>query len=168
MSSQRPAGLYRTVLPLPGNEAQVPAQRLVLFHPTSDAGKPAVVLPNGLTDNRWLFGNKGFAVNDERWPDTLVALPAQGFYTLTGELTLSEQVKLPPGVLVQLGYTQQGEGVLFPGYLQPGNSIQFEKTGARVSDLQLDLFKPIDFRLLVRPQNDPNAPKPVTDGGAVH
>lgn len=168
MSATRPAGLYRTVLPLPGNEAQVPAQRLVLFHPASDSGVPAVVLPNGLTDNRWAFGNRGFAVNDARWPETLVALPPQGFYTLKTDLTLTETVKLPAGVLVQLGYTQQGDGVLFPGYLIPGNTIQFEKTGARVSDLQLDAFKAIDFRLLVRAPAESPAPAADGNGSAVH
>lgn len=171
-ASTRPAGLYRTVLPLPGREKEIPAQRLILFHPNTDAGKPAVVLPNGLTDNRWTFGNRGFPVDDAAWPDTLVPLPQQGFYITTRELAISPQVTLPQGVLVQVGYTQAGEGVVFPGFLQPGNVIAFEKSGARLSDLQFDGLRAIDFRLLVRapaPAGAPAPAAPVADGsGSVH
>jgi hypothetical protein len=151
MTTERKPGLYRTLLPLPGNEANVPGQRLVLFNPTSEANVPVVAMPSGVEDNRWNFSPRGYPVRDPAWVDTLVELPLQGFYVLTGELVLSPQITLPKGVLVQLGFTQQGEGVVFPAYLEKGNRIQFDRNGAKVSDLQFALFGPTEFRLLARP-----------------
>lgn len=152
-------GLYRTTLPLPGREQQVPAGRLVYFHAQSDEGKPAVVLPREVVDNRWQFGNQGFLVQDAAWPQSLVELPRQGFYVVRRELRIGQGVKLPEGVLVQLGYTAQGEAVVFPGVLESGNRIAFQTAGAKVSDLQLDSLEVIDFKLLAPPATPADKPK---------
>ena len=152
-------GLYRTTLPLPGKEQQVPAGRLVYFHAKSDQGQPAVVLPHQVVDNRWQFGNQGFLVQDPEWPSTLIELPRQGFYTVTRELRIGQGVKLPEGVLVQLGFTAQGEAVIFPGVLEAGNRIAFQQAGAKISDLQLDALQVIDFKLLAPPPAAKEEPK---------
>lgn len=153
-------GLYRTTVPLQGKEQAVAAQRLVLFHETSAQGKPIVLLPNGVVDNRWSFHKAGYLVDDATWLRTLVPLPNMGFYTLKQTLNVGPGVDLPPGLLVQLSYTQGGEPVIFPGQLMPGNRIQFPSNGSRVTDLQLRLLEEVTFKVLAPP------PTPEGQGGA--
>ncbi|MBU6161757.1 MAG: hypothetical protein KGO50_11590 [Myxococcales bacterium] len=151
MSTTFQSGLYRTTIALPESPKSVPEARLVLVQMTNEHPHPVVVLPNGVTDNRWTFGNQGFLARDADWLKSLVPLPRQGFYTLTRELEIGAGSKLPEGLLVQLGYTADGRPVIFPGQLMPGNAIQFGSRGALIGDLQLDFLKVNEFRVLAPP-----------------
>lgn len=151
MSTTFQNGLYRTTLALPESPKSVPEARLVLVQMTTEHPHPVVVLPNGVTDNRWTFGNQGFLARDADWLKSLVPLPRQGFYTLMRELEIGAGAKLPEGLLVQLGYTADGRPVIFPGQLMPGNFIQFASRGALIGDLQLDFLRVNEFRLLAPP-----------------
>lgn len=160
-----PPGLYRTTIPLPTKEAQVPGSRLIFFQDTTDHGKPAVLLPKEVVDNRWVFHQQGYLVEDAAWPGTLVPLPRQGFYSLLREVPIGNGQKLPEGLLVQLGFTPEGVGVVFPGYLEPGNSISFPKQGAKLSDLYFDALQVHEFRLIARePMPGTSTKVPGTEG----
>ncbi len=152
-------GLYRTVFPLPGNEAAVPANTLVYFHNHSEAGPPQVQLPETARHNRWSFHKDGITVGDLDWTRTLVPLPKEGFYTVTERLWIGGGQTFPVGLLMQLGYTRQGQPAAFPGVLIDGGTIRFQRRGAIVSDLQVETLQRSDFKLLTL------APQP-TDGEA--
>lgn len=167
MTTARTAGLYRTAVALPGKEQAIGPRRLVWLHPITDAGKPAVALPKAVTDNRWTFQDRGFLIEDPAWVGTLVSLPQQGFYVSRKDLDLGRdpagrEIKLPAGLLLQLSYTPEGEPVIFPGVLEPGNKIQFQARGARLTDLQLDSLERVDFKLLA-PPTQPTATEPPKD-----
>jgi hypothetical protein len=154
------SGLYRTTLPLPEQPQAVPEGRLVLIQVTPEHPHPVVVLPQKAVDNRWLFGNQGVLARDPAWLASLVPLPRQGFYTLTRDLEIGQGVRMPEGLLVQLGFTAQGQPVIFPGQLMPGNSIQFAARGALITDLQLEFLKVNEFRLISPPADAAAVPPP--------
>lgn len=163
-SSALPAcGLKRTVFPLPGREELVPAGILVSFHDHSDDGRPVVRLPKQARANRWVFEEDGIPIDDVAWATTLVDLPKEGFYELTSELWIGGGRKLPVGLLVQLGYTRQGQPAAFPGVLVSGSAIQFQKQGTLLTDLQAASLDRSTFKLLaVKP---PAAEQPTLDAG---
>jgi hypothetical protein len=151
-SNLPPCGIFRTTLPLEGRETQVPSGRLVYFHNHSEQNKPIVLLPQANTDNRWTFQDRGYLVENNTWVNTMVPLPPQGFYLVKREISVAGGGSVSQGLLVQLGYNTNGEAILFPGTLEPGNRIQFPDRGVKLSDLQIDLLEPAAFRL-VGPQN---------------
>ena len=79
-------GLFRTTKPLPEHEAEVPANVLVYFHNHSDSGLPVVIVPEHNILNRWHFHGAGIPFRGLSWADTLVKLPAEGFYMLRKQL----------------------------------------------------------------------------------
>lgn len=144
-----PCGIYRTTLPLPGREEQVPAGRLIYFHNHSDDGAPLVLLPQANTDNRWTFHDRGYLVRDADWVSTLESLPGEGFYILRGHFH-------PPGgqvvherTLLQLGYNMAGDPILFIPVLE-ANAIRFPTTGYRFETL--DILKDLDPAPFVLPR----------------
>lgn len=150
-------GLKRTLFPLPGRETQVPAGLLVSFHDHSDEGPPIVRLPKQAVANRWTFEEEGIVIDDLDWPSTLVSLPKEGLYELGAELWIGGGQKLPAGLLVQLGYTRQGQAAAFPGLLVDGGTIRFQRRGALLTDLQVDTLVRTTFKLLAVA---PGAPQP--------
>ena len=100
-------GLFRTTKPLPEHEAEVPAGVLVYFHNHSDSGLPVVIVPDHNVHNRWHFHGAGIPFRGLSWADSLVQLPAEGFYMLRKALTF-DGGEWPKAALVQLGYTQVG------------------------------------------------------------
>lgn len=141
------AGLYRTIFPHPKNPQQVPARTLVFFSPTSDQGPPIVLLPNERRGNLWTISQQGFLTDDESWCRTMVALPPQGYYTLTRDIVFAAGQTLPEGLLVLFSYSRAGEGVVFPGVTTPENAIAFARDGIVLSDLQLPFLQGATFRL---------------------
>jgi hypothetical protein len=141
-------GLYRTTLALPSHPEVVPAGRLVMMYMTDQHPNPIVAMPTGVKDNRWEFPLRGIPVTDETWLGALVALPNQGFYTVSSPLVLGSGTELPVNLLVQLAFTQDGRAMLFPAQLMPGNRIQMTERGVLLSDLQLDSLAPTSFRLM--------------------
>ena len=108
-----PCGLYRTSKPLPDHEDAVPAGILVYFHNHSDSGLPVVITPDHNIMNRWHFHGAGIPFRGLSWADSLTRLPAEGFYTLREALNVGGDQPWPKGTLVQLGYTNVGDPILF-------------------------------------------------------
>lgn len=141
------AGLYRTMFPHPTNADAIPARRLTYFSPVSDQGPPVLLIPDGREGRLWNFGKQGVLTEDAEWLSTLVPLKAQGYYSLNREVLFSAGQKLPPGLLVFLGYTQEGDAVVFPGVTMKDQNIAFAMDAIPLSDLQLDALTPVEFKL---------------------
>ncbi len=152
MSEEFPNGLYRTTLPYPEQPNAVPAQRLIRLVNTAEHEHPVAQMPTGVADNVWTFGTQGFLAKDLAWLKSLVPLPQMGFYTVRETIELGQGSSLPPSLLVQLSYTQEGKAVIFPGELTAGNQINMKTKGALLGDLQLDSLELCTFRLLAPPE----------------
>lgn len=138
-------GLYLTTKPLPGNEDKIPAGRLVSFHNHSDSGLPSVTLPDHNVHNRWHFHGPPTTFRGLTWADTLQRLPAEGFYTLRKEISF-DGGKWPKGTLVQLGYTQEGQPILFIGRVRARldeNDLYFSDRGVGIKREQLSTLEPV-------------------------
>jgi hypothetical protein len=122
-------GIYRTSEGLPGNESAIPAGRLVFFHNHSEKGPPLILLPESNAENKWTFQTKGFLVNKLDYASTLRPLMAEGVYILRSEFKDGDRV-FPARSLVQLGYNQSGEAILFRGRWE-NNSILFPDKGLK-------------------------------------
>lgn len=129
-------GLYRTTKPLPGHEALVPAGRLVYFHNHSESGLPRVIVPDHIRCNRWHFHGEGVEFRALSWADSLRRLPPQGYYVLAAMFRFARGT-WPKGTLVQLGYTREGEAMLFLSQRRAkstANHLFFSARGVRMPD----------------------------------
>lgn len=151
----RETGLYRTILPMTDRPAEVPARTLIRFVTDADGG-PKVHLPKKAENNQWTFVERGHAVTDEEWAATLVPLRAEGFYHLTQDLWIGGGQKMPKGLLIQLGYTKEGQAAAFPGKAVEPNKIEFQRRGALISDLQADSLKAADLKIVSTSTKQPN------------
>ncbi len=132
-------GLYRTTRALPGHEQEVSAPLLVYFHNHSDGGLPRVLVPDRVVGNRWRFRGEGICFRAFSWVESLVRLPAQGYYVLERTFRFAKGA-WPKGALVQLGYTRKGEAMLFLAKRPlhaADNHLVFSNRGARISDAGL-------------------------------
>lgn len=137
-------GLYLTTKPLPGHEDRVPAGTIVYFHNHSDSGLPSVLPPDHNIFNRWHFHGPSIEFRGLSWADTLKKLAAEGFYTLKREFAF-DGGSYPKGALVQLGYTQAGDPILFIGRVRAGmqeNDLFFSDKGVKITREQLSLLEP--------------------------
>ena len=154
-------GLYRTTLPYPGHEKAVPGRHLILLNTENEHGKPVILMPEKVVSNQWFFRNRGMLANDEGWLDTLVPLQTQGFYKVIKQINGPRGVKLPPALLVQLGYRQNGDPLIFPGTFEEGAKIVFGVRGILISDLQINNLEMMTFKLAAPPkqaQDQPQSP----------
>ncbi|MDP9035325.1 MAG: hypothetical protein M3O50_11000 [Myxococcota bacterium] len=138
-------GLYRTTKPLPEHEEEVPSGALVYFHNHSDSGLPVVVAPDHNVHNRWHFHGGGLPFRGLSWADSLVKLPAEGFYMLRKVLTF-EGGEWPKGALVQLGYTKNGDPIVFIAQVRAQlaeNDLFFNDRGVGVTREQLSMLEPL-------------------------
>jgi hypothetical protein len=136
-------GLYRTTRPLPGQEAEIPAGILVYFHNHSDSGLPVVMAPDHNVHNRWHFHGAGTPFRGMSWADTLVKLPAEGFYSLRKALSF-EGGEWPKGALLQLGYTKSADPILFIAQVRAQlqeNDLWFSDRGVSITREQLALLE---------------------------
>jgi hypothetical protein len=132
-------GLFRTMKPLPEHEGEVPAGILVYFHNHSDSGLPVIVVPDHNVHNRWHFHGAGIPFRGLSWADSLVKLPAEGFYMLRKTLVF-QGGEWPKGALVQLGYNRSGDGILFIAQVRAQlqeNDVFFSDNGVGVTRDQL-------------------------------
>ncbi len=139
-----PCGLYRTGRPLKSNPEEVPANRLVMFHNHSNRGIPFVQLPTHNENNTWYFSEYGPGIeDDDEFIEALEPLREQGFYFLREDLHTHDRI-LPKYTIVQLGYTMEGDPIIFPGERMPeANAIQFPLVGYQFSDLSvLEVLRP--------------------------
>ena len=140
-------GLYRTTKPLPEHEAEFPAGALVYFHNHSDSGLPVVVAPDHNIMNEWHFHGAGTPFRGLSWADSLVKMPDQGFYSLRKQLDF-EGGSWPKGTLVQLGYTREGEALLFIAQKRAqraDNSLWFAEGGVRLAQERLSILEPLSI-----------------------
>jgi len=142
-SSLPACGLYRTTKPLAGHEEQFPSGLLVYFHNHSDSGLPQVLAPDHNVHNRWHFHGPGVEFRGLSWAETLVKVPVEGFYTLRRELAF-EGGSWPKGALVQLGYTRNGDPILFIGQVRTSlaeNDLWFSDRGVGVPREQMSILE---------------------------
>ncbi len=138
-------GLFRTTRPLPENEAQIPPGILIYFHNHSDSGLPVVIAPDHNVHNRWHFHGAGTPFRGLSWTDSLVRLPAEGFYTLRKALTF-QGGEWPKGALVQLGYTRNADPILFIAQARAQlqeNDLFFSDSGVGIQTEQLAILEPV-------------------------
>ena len=138
-------GLYRTTKPLAGHEEQFPAGLLVYFHNHSDSGLPQVLAPDHNVHNRWHFHGPGVEFRGLSWADSLVKVPLEGFYLLKKELSFDGGT-WPKGALGQLGYTRNGEAILFIGQVRTKldeNDLWFSDRGVGIPREQMSILDSI-------------------------
>jgi hypothetical protein len=147
-----PCGIYRTTKPLPEHETEIPAGVLIYFHNHSDAGLPVAIAPDHNIMNRWHFHGSGIPFRSVAWADSLVRLPQEGFYTLRKGLEF-DGGNWPKGTLVQLGYTRNGDPILFIAQLRgvmEENDLFFSDRGVGIAREQLALLEQVN--VYVEPQ----------------
>ncbi len=139
-------GLYRTTSPLPGKEAQVPANALVYFHNHSDAGPPLILIPASVANNTWTFTTKGHLVQSGDYPATLADLKPEGFYVLADSLQIADK-RVEPGQILQLGYNRNGEALaFFPTRDAATNALVFPTKGSKLGPQTYASLRALDVR----------------------
>lgn len=131
-------GLYRTTQPMPGKESEFPANVLVYV---GNEGGHFVVRPGDNRRNEWFYGQPTTPLRSPSWAKTLKRLPPQGFYTTPEDLSWPGGGFWPKNAVVQLGYNEAGEGILFVAHRESDNNtrtqenkIYFETTGMKIDD----------------------------------
>ena len=140
-------GLYRTTKALPEHEDDVPAGRMVYFHNHSDSGLPVVIPPEHNIHNRWHFHGSGIAFRGLSWADSLTKLLPEGFYMLRKALTF-DAGEWPKGTLVQLGYTRNGDPILFIAQVRAQlteNTLFFNDRGVGITREQFPTLEPLQI-----------------------
>lgn len=158
-------GLYRTTKPLPGHESAIPTGALVFLGARPD-GARFVVRPTSNRRNRWFWGEPVIALDAgpggaTEWMWTLRRLPLEGFYTLPETIDLGGGGRWLKNAIVQLGYNEQGRGILFIAEDRAGetrNVLEFATSGRTIDDGLLDrlVWAPILPVNPVAPIVDPN------------
>ena len=141
-----PCGLYRTTRPLPEHETDIPAGLLVYFHNHSDSGLPVVIPPEHNVLNRWHFHGAGVPFRGLSYADSLERVLDEGFYMLRKGLEF-DGGSWPKGTLVQLGYTRNGDPILFIAQLRADlqeNDLYFSDRGVGVNRQQLAILEKIE------------------------
>lgn len=141
-----PCGLYRTTKALPEHEQEVGAGVLVYFHNHSDSGLPVVIAPDHNILNRWHFHGAGIPFRGLSWADSMVRLPAEGFYMLRKALEF-DGGSWPKATLVQLGYTRTADPILFIAQLRATldeNDLFFSDRGVGIAREQLALLDSVN------------------------
>ena len=130
MSNLPPCGVYRTVSPIAGVEAN----RFVYFHNHGNPG-PGIYLPESWTNNRAHFAANGITLPPGFDPRALKPLPAEGFYRVSAAFFCCEKkcVQFEPEALVQLGYNGAGRALVFIPELGAGG-ISIPERGNAVDD----------------------------------
>ena len=141
-------GIHKTTKYLPGHEAEVPPNRLVLIRTDGEFAPASVLLPVNNTNNQWSFGMPGIKIPAAslNWAKTLEKLPRESFYRLTKELTFGETGRWPKNTIVQLGYNQAGDPILFIAQRRnplSGNDLFFSDKGVKVESSQIKDLEPL-------------------------
>lgn len=133
-------GLYRTTQPYPGHEEAFPAGVLVYLGQPQNGGVKFVVRPGQNRNNRWFWGDPTTPLRSPTWAKTLKALPSEGFYTLPETLELEGGGRWLKNAIVQLGYNESGQGIIFVAEQREGaeeNALFFSDRGILVDDSML-------------------------------
>ncbi|MCC6901441.1 MAG: hypothetical protein IT377_20890 [Polyangiaceae bacterium] len=133
-------GLYRTTQPYPGHEDAFPAGVLVYLGQPQNGGVKFVVRPGQNRNNRWFWGDPTTPLRSPTWAKTLKALPSEGFYTLPETRELEGGGRWVKNAIVQLGYNENGQGILFVAEQREDakeNALYFSERGIVVDDSML-------------------------------
>jgi hypothetical protein len=138
---------------MPGHEDTFPSGALVYVGQPSNGGVKFVVRPADNRRNRWFWREPITPLRSPSWAKTLRPLPAEGFYTLPDALDFEGGGRWLKNAIVQLGYNENGQGILFVGeWPEDGeeNALRFSDRGLLIDDALLGrlLWAPI---LPVRP-----------------
>ncbi|MCA9598104.1 MAG: hypothetical protein KC776_32555 [Myxococcales bacterium] len=134
-------GLYRTTQPYPGHEEAFPAGVLVYLGQPQNGGVKFVVRPGQNRNNRWFWGEPTTPLRSPTWAKTLKSLPPEGFYTLPDAIEFDGGGRWLKNAIVQLGYNEQGQGIIFVAEQREGddhNALFFSDRGMMVDDAMLD------------------------------
>lgn len=134
-------GLYRTTEALPGNADAFPAGVLVFVGQTAGSGAQFVVRPGQNRRNRWFWGDPTTPLRSPTWSRTLKKLPSEGFYTLPNTLEFEGGGRWLKNAIVELGYNEQGQGIIFVGEWQDDgieNVLRFSDRGMIIDDSTLE------------------------------
>lgn len=134
-------GLYRTTEPYPGHEVNFPAGILVYVGQAASGGGTFVVRPGANRRNRWFWGEPTTVLRSPSWGKSLRKLPPEGFYTLPDSIELDGGGRWLKNAVVQLGYNEQGQGIIFVGQWSENgtdNILRFSDRGLSISDSILD------------------------------
>ena len=108
-------GIYLTTKYLPGFEASIGPDLLVLIRTDGEYAPASVLLPIRNENNQWRFQMPGIKIPPAslNWGASLRKIPHEGFYRLTREYNFGEGGKWLEGAIVQLGYNRKAEPILF-------------------------------------------------------
>ncbi len=137
-------GLYRTTQAMPGHEADFPAGVLVYIGQSGDDGTRFIVRPRQNRRNRWFWGEPTTPFRSPTYAKTLRRLPSEGFYTLPRAIELSDGGRWLENAIVELGYNEKGQGIIFVGQWHEGgetNTLHFSERGLSVDDTLLDTLR---------------------------
>ncbi len=137
MSDYEP-GIYKTTKFLPGFENAIAPDMLVLIRTDGDFAPASVLTPVRNEHNSWRFQMPGIKIppNSLNWFSTLRKVPREGFYRLTREFTFGEGGRWTTGAIVQLGYTNRAEPILFIAQRRSplvANDLWFSDKGVKVT-----------------------------------
>jgi len=130
-------GLYRTTQPMTGHEETFPAGVLVFIGELPNGGGKFVVRPGNNRRNRWFWGEPTTPLRQPTWARTLKQLPSEGFYTLPETLEFEGGGRWLKNAVVQLGYNEKGQGIIFVGqWKEDGaeNVLHFSARGMVIDD----------------------------------
>jgi len=130
-------GIYKSSEYLPGHEAQVGPDQLVLIRTDGEFAPASVLLPIRNENNQWRFQMPGIKIppTSQSWGESLVKLRHEGFFRLTREFTFGESGKWIENAIVQLGYTKKAEPILFIAQRRnpiTNNELWFSDKGVKI------------------------------------
>jgi hypothetical protein len=126
---------------MPGHENEFPSGVLVFVGQPSNGGVNFVVRPGNNRRNRWFWGEPTTPLRSPSWAKTLVKLPSEGFYILPESVELEGGGRWLKGAIVQLGYNENGQGILFVAeWREEGeeNALYFSDRGLMAQESMLN------------------------------
>lgn len=131
-------GIYKTTKYLPGHEAEIAPNLLVLIRTDGDFAPASVLLPVMNENNQWRFSMPGTKIPPAslNWFETLEKIPHEGFYRLTEEFTFGDEGRWLKNAIVQLGYTKAAEPILFIAQRRTplvSNDLWFSDKGVKIT-----------------------------------
>jgi hypothetical protein len=106
----------------------------------SNGGVKFVVRPADNRRNRWFWRDPVTPLRSPSWAKSLKQLPSEGFYTLPDALDFEGGGRWLKNAIVQLGYNENGQGILFVGEWAEDaeeNVLRFSDRGLLIDDALL-------------------------------
>ncbi len=149
MAFEYKPGIYKTTKFLPNHETDVQPGKLVLIRTDGEFAPASVLVPVRNENNQWQFQMPGIKIptNSLNWGASLVKIPHEGFYRLLREMTFGDSGRWLKNAIVQLGYTNKAEPILFIAQRRSPlatNDLFFADKGVKVDLDDLDsLLEPL-------------------------